>query len=127
MANCDPIGVAHTPYESSEQAPRQGFHEDAVGEIVIDEAYERGLTGFGAGDPVLVVWFADGADRSVLRVRDGERGVFTTRSPERPNPIGLSICEIVDVEGRTLRVRGVDMIDGSPVLDLKVPIEGGTY
>ncbi|MFC7045808.1 tRNA (N6-threonylcarbamoyladenosine(37)-N6)-methyltransferase TrmO [Halobacteriaceae archaeon GCM10025711] len=124
MPDCDPIGRVRTPFADTDDAPRQGLHEDADGEILLDDGYEPGLTGFEPGDDVLVVWFADQADRSVIRVRDGERGVFTTRSPERPNPICLTVCEITAVEDGRLSVRGVDMVDGSPVLDLKVPIEG---
>jgi tRNA (Thr-GGU) A37 N-methylase len=70
---------------------------------------------------VVVVWFANRADRSVLRVRD--RGVFSTRSPARPNPVCLTTCRIQAIDGRRIRVRGVDMADGSPVVDLKRPLE----
>lgn len=122
MPTCDPIGTVHTPLETSEDAPRQGFLEDVEGTIEIDPAYAAGLEGYAAGDDVLVVWFADRADRSVLTVRDG-RGVFTTRSPARPNPICLTVVEVLGVDGPSLRVRGADMLDGSPVLDLKRPLD----
>ncbi|WP_458209196.1 tRNA (N6-threonylcarbamoyladenosine(37)-N6)-methyltransferase TrmO [Haladaptatus sp. NG-SE-30] len=124
MPTCEPIGRISTPFDTRDDAPRQGFLEGATGTISLDSSYEKGLDGFAAGDDVLVVWFADRADRSVVTIdRDGGRGVFTTRSPARPNPICLSDCEILDVEGCDVRVRGVDMIDGTPVLDLKPPIE----
>lgn len=123
MPACDPIGTAHTPFASTADAPRQGFLEDVAGSIELDPAYADGLSGLATGDDVLVVWFADRADRSVLTLdRDG-RGVFSTRSPARPNPICLTTCEIVAIEGPTVSVRGVDMLDGSPVLDLKRPLE----
>jgi len=120
--DCEPIGVARTPFETTDDVPRQGFLDDAEGRIEVAERYAAGLEAWD-GDEVVVVWFADRADRSSLTVeRDGGRGVFTTRSPNRPNPVMLSTCAVLDVEDSALRVRGVDMLDGTPVLDLKPPI-----
>ncbi|MFB6270586.1 MAG: tRNA (N6-threonylcarbamoyladenosine(37)-N6)-methyltransferase TrmO [Halobacterium sp.] len=118
---CEPIGHVVTPFETTGEAPRQGFIGDQSGTVHVDEPYRSGLKGFAPGDTVLVVWWADRADRSVLRVRDGDRGVFTTRSPARPNPVCLTACELltVDEDEGTLDVEGVDMADGSPVIDLK--------
>ena len=123
--DCRPIGIVETPYTDEESIPRQGFHENAAGRVVLDDDHGPGLVGFEVGDRVLVLWVADRADRSVIEFpeRDGGRGVFTTRSPARPNPIGLTPCLITDVGQRTLSVRGVDMISGSPVLDLKPPLD----
>jgi tRNA-Thr(GGU) m(6)t(6)A37 methyltransferase TsaA len=125
--DCEPIGHVATPFDATGDAPRQGFLENQSGTVHVDEAYRRGLTGFAPGDSVLVVWWADRADRSVLRVRDGDRGVFTTRSPARPNPICLTECELlaIDEDAGTLDVEGVDMADGSPVLDLKRTLDSG--
>jgi len=126
MPTCDPIGTVHTPFTSTADAPRQGFLDDAEGTIVLEEAYEAGLAGLRPGEDVLVVWFADRADRTRLTVeRDGGRGVFTTRSPSRPNPVCLTTCEVRSVAHGTVGVRGVDMLDGSPVLDLKPPLSPG--
>lgn len=124
---CRSIGHVETLFESTEAAPRQGFLDDNSGTVHVDEPYRDGLTGFEPGDTVLVVWWADRADRSVVRVRDGDRGVFTTRSPARPNPICLTACELlaVDEDAGTLDVAGVDMADGSPVLDLKRTLDAG--
>lgn len=122
MPTCEPIGTVSTPLERSDDAPRQGFLEAVEGTVQVDPAYAAGLDGYEAGDDVLVVWFADRADRSVLTVRDG-RGVFTTRSPARPNPICLTVVEVLAVDEASLDVRGVDMLDGSPVLDLKRPLD----
>jgi tRNA-Thr(GGU) m(6)t(6)A37 methyltransferase TsaA len=122
---CDPIGHVETPVQTTADAPRQGFLGEQSGTVQVDEAYRSGLTGFAPGDTLLIVWWADDADRSVLRVRDGERGVFTTRSPARPNPICLTACELlhVDVDSGRLDVAGVDMADGTPVLDLKCTLD----
>ena len=122
---CVPIGEMETPYDESGAIPRQGFHENATGTVVIKEKYVPGLVGFQPEDRVLVLWAAHQADRSVITFpdRDGGRGVFTTRSPARPNPIGLTHCLITDVDDRRVSVRGVDMVSGSPVLDLKPPLD----
>lgn len=115
----DPVGVVHTPFSATSDAPRQGFIVDAEGTIELAEEYASGLDGVEPGDRVVVVWYADGADR-VVQLSDG-RGVFGTRSPARPNPVCITTVEVLEVDrpaGR-LRVRGVDMRDGTPVLDLK--------
>jgi tRNA-Thr(GGU) m(6)t(6)A37 methyltransferase TsaA len=122
---CDPIGTVHTPFETTSEAPRQGIHGDAEGLVELDPAYHEGLTGFD-GDRVVVVWWADRADRSVLTLaRDPDRGVFTSRSPARPNPVCVTECavEAVDPAAGRLDLRGVDMADGSPVIDLKAPLD----
>ncbi|MFB6113671.1 MAG: tRNA (N6-threonylcarbamoyladenosine(37)-N6)-methyltransferase TrmO [Halodesulfurarchaeum sp.] len=119
-----PIGTITTPFGETADAPRQGERTDAVGTIHLETEYVPGLDGIEAGQDIIVVWFADEADRSLLQVdRRGDVGVFRTRSPARPNPICLTTCEIVAVGETTLVVRGVDMRDGSPVLDLKPPLD----
>lgn len=112
-----------TPFESREQAPRQGRRGDAQGVLEVAPEYADGLAGIEPGDELVVVWYADRADRSVLRVdRRGSRGVFASRSPDRPTPICLTTCRVLAVDGAELRLSGVDMLDGTPVLDLKPPL-----
>lgn len=113
----EPIGVVHTPFETTSDAPRQGFVDDAAGTIELDDAYAPGLAGVRAGDRAVVLWYADSGDR-VVELGDG-RGVFGTRAPARPNPVCVTTVEVLAVEGTRLHVRGVDMRDGTPVLDLK--------
>ncbi|MFC7082212.1 SAM-dependent methyltransferase [Halorussus caseinilyticus] len=123
--SCSPIGMARTPFETRGDAPRQGVEADAVGELVLDDAYAVGLAGIEPGEELLVVWYADEADRSVLEVeRGGHRGVFASRSPDRPVPLGLTPCTVAEVDGARVTVRGVDMLDGTPILDLKPPLSG---
>lgn len=122
MPTCDPIGTVSTPFDATGDAPRQGFVGDAEGTIHLDPAYESGLAGVEEGDEVDVVWFAHEADRSVI-VLDDERGVFGTRSPARPNPVCVTTCEVTRVDGTEVGIHGVDMLDGSPVLDLKRSID----
>ena len=117
---CTLIGTVSTPFTDTADAPSQGFHDDARGVVTLSDEYVDGLAGFDA-DSVVIVWWADHADRSVLKLdRDG-RGVFTTRSPARPNPVCLTECAVRDVDTASGRlvVEGVDMADGSPVVDLK--------
>lgn len=124
MIELRPIGSIRTPIHETGEAPRQGMNEDIEGTIELEPEYEPGLGGIEAGDSLLVVWFAHEADRSLLRLdRGDERGVFSSRSPARPNPIVLTTVDVLTVDGPSIRVRGVDMLDGSPVLDLKVPLE----
>lgn len=120
----EPIGTVHGPLETRDAAPRQGAWADVTGRIELEPAYAAGLEGLAAGDRVDVVWYAHRADRSVLTVeRDGRRGVFASRSNDRPNPICVTECEVTGVDGATLEMRGIDMLDGTPVLDLKVPMD----
>jgi len=123
---CRPIGRVETPFASRDDAPRQGFLGDATGTVHVDEPYRSALRGLDAGHTVEVVWWADDADRSVLRVRGGDRGVFTTRSPSRPNPVCVTTCDVLDVDrdAGTVAVAGVDMVDGSPVVDVKYALSG---
>lgn len=124
MLDISPIGRVRTEFTESNRPPNQGYKADAPGTIELDSEFARGVVDFDPGDTVLVIWWASDADRDELTVEKAEgRGVFTTRSPARPNPICITPCEIRGVDGPTLTVRGVDMTDGAPVLDLKPPLD----
>ncbi len=92
---------------------------------MFDEAVRDGLDGIAAGDVLLVLTWLDRAERDVLRViprgdrARGVQGVFNTRSPDRPNPIGLHRVEVLDVDGTRLHVRDLEAIDGTPIIDVK--------
>ena len=122
MPTCDPIGTIHTPFETAEEAPRQGVSSEAEGRLSLDPGYAAGLRGVEVGGDLVVVWFADRADRDVLTLDGDGRGVFATRSPARPNPVCITTCEVISVDGHVVGLRGVDMLDGTPVLDLKRPL-----
>ena len=100
--------------------------EGEEAEIRIRGEFVAGLEGLCPGDEVLVLFWMDRADRTRLRVHPrGDpnrplRGVFSTRSPHRPNPIGATVVELLSLEGTRLRVRGLDAWEGSPVLDIKI-------
>ena len=120
-----PIGTVESPLTDRSQAPKQGNEGSPDAWIVFDESVLEGLTDTRPGDRVIVLTWLDKGSRDVLRVhpRDDlsqpERGVFATRSSDRPNPIGLHEVEVLAVEGPRVQVRDLEAIDGTPVLDVK--------
>jgi len=118
-----PIGVIHSPYRVAGDAPRQGRLRDTTATIEIFEHYAAGLREVENCTHLFVLYWLDRADRTLLSATPpgttGSRGVFATRSPHRPNPIGLGIVNLLGVKGPTLTVQGLDALDGTPVLDLK--------
>jgi tRNA-Thr(GGU) m(6)t(6)A37 methyltransferase TsaA len=124
-----PIGRVESTLTDRATAPRQGDEGAPDCTIVLDPRYAGALDGLHPGDAVLVLTWLDRARRDVLRVHPrGDRsrpeaGVFATRSPDRPNPIGLHKVELIAIEGARLHVRHLEALDGTPVLDLK-PVLG---
>lgn len=120
---CVPIGFVRSPYRVRGDAPRQGRLVDTVAEIHIYDAYLPGLEDIERSSHLMVLYWLDRAERGLLRAtppgETRERGVFSTRSPARPNPIGLGIVDLVRRNGGVLVVRGLDALDGTPVLDIK--------
>lgn len=120
-----PVGVTSSPYHDPASTPPQPDPEGPDVRIDVAPAYRDGLQGLAAGDRVEVVMWFDRADRDRLRQVSrthpewGERGVFTLRSPHRPNPIGISTVEVVAVDDTGILVRGLDALDGTPILDVK--------
>lgn len=121
----EPIGVVRTPFTDKKDAPRQPAASTAKGtiELVSDRDLGDALDGIEQWSHVWVVYVFDragGYSPKVLPPRAREKkGVLATRSPHRPNPIGLSVVRLVKVQGLRLEIEGVDMLDRSPVLDLK--------
>ena len=111
-------------------APKQGDEGAPEATIIFAGEFVAALEGIAAGDDVLVLAWLDRADRDVLRVHPRgdesrpETGVFATRSPDRPNPIGLHRVEVVSIDGATMTVRGLEAVDGTPVLDVKPVLSG---
>jgi tRNA-Thr(GGU) m(6)t(6)A37 methyltransferase TsaA len=119
-----PIGFVRSPYSNTSQIPKgPGVTHSAEGVLDIAPELERGLTDIEGFSHLFVVWLFDRSKGFELMgkppVDDREHGVFATRSPRRPNPIGLTVVELLGREGPRLRVRGVDMLDGTPILDIK--------
>ena len=121
---CIPTGLIQSPYQERGDAPRQGrLAADILAEIHIDDAYIPGLEGVERSSHLIVLYWLDRAERGHLFAKPpGEtraRGVFSTRSPARPNPIGFGIVDLVRRDGGVLVVRGLDALDGTPVRDIK--------
>jgi tRNA-Thr(GGU) m(6)t(6)A37 methyltransferase TsaA len=119
-----PIGYARTPYKQTQEVPKGlGAQHEAEGVLEILPELEAGLTDIEGFSHLIVLWVFDRAEGFDLLGTppsdDRPHGVFATRSPRRPNPIGLSVVELLRREGTHLQVRGVDMLDGTPVLDIK--------
>jgi tRNA-Thr(GGU) m(6)t(6)A37 methyltransferase TsaA len=124
------IGTVRSPLTDRAAAPKQGDEGAPEAWLDFDAGIAEALEGVGAGDELLVLTWLDRARRDVLRVRPRddparpEQGVFTTRSPDRPNPIGLHRVQVVAVDGLHVRVRDLEAFDGTPIVDVK-PVLGG--
>jgi tRNA-Thr(GGU) m(6)t(6)A37 methyltransferase TsaA len=120
-----PVGTVRSPLVEPRQAPKQGRESGPEAVVEILPAYAGALEGLADGDELLVLCWMHLARRDLLRVHprgdaaNPERGVFATRSPVRPNPIAVEAVRLVRREGLRLIVRGLDAVDGTPVLDIK--------
>jgi tRNA (adenine37-N6)-methyltransferase len=119
-----PIGFVRSPFSEPSQIPKGcGAQHTAVGTLEILPEFEAGLADIEGFSHLFVLWAFDrseGYDLSVTPPTDSNaHGVFATRSPRRPNPLGLTVVELAGREGARLRVQGVDMLDGTPIVDLK--------
>ncbi|MGH7567512.1 MAG: tRNA (N6-threonylcarbamoyladenosine(37)-N6)-methyltransferase TrmO [Gemmatimonadales bacterium] len=131
MISLQPIGHIRSMLRALEEAPRQGSEGAPDAWLEVDPIFARGLLGIAPGDEVIVVTWLHRADRAVLEVHprgDPEiplAGVFTTRSPDRPNPLGLHRVTVREISGTRLRVGPIEAIDGTPVVDVKAVLGGG--
>lgn len=129
MFTPQPIGFARSPYKATADVPKGlGVKHEAEGTLEILPEFELGLTDIEGISHLFVLWEFDRAQGFELLgtppCDDRPHGVFATRSPYRPNPIGLTVVELLRREGSRLHVRGVDMLDGTPILDLKPYLSG---
>ena len=123
-----PIGIIHSPFTDIENMPIQPKGAMNIeGTVHVQEHYIEGLKDLNGFSHIYLIYLFHKAGRACLTVTPFmdkfERGVFATRSPLRPNHIGLSIVQLVKIEGAILTIRGVDIIDGTPLLDIKPYIE----
>jgi tRNA-Thr(GGU) m(6)t(6)A37 methyltransferase TsaA len=123
-----PIGRVRSRASS---VPRHWSVSDVEGELLVDPEFEPGLAGVEAGRKIVVLFvfhrspaFSPGLLQQIPSGGGRARGVFTICSPRRPNPIGMSVLDVLAVEGNVLRVKGLDMFDGTPILDIKPHITG---
>jgi tRNA-Thr(GGU) m(6)t(6)A37 methyltransferase TsaA len=120
----EPIGVVRSPYTTTGEVPKGlGAQQDAAGVIEVRPEFEEGLKDIEGFSHLYVIWIFDRTQGSALIAYppsdDRPHGVFATRSPQRPNPIGLTVVRLLGRDGPNLRVHGVDMLDGTPVIDIK--------
>lgn len=118
------IGFVSSPYKNTSEVPKGlGAKHEVEGRLNILPEFEQGLTDIEGISHLFVIWEFDRAEGFALMgtppCDDRPHGVFATRSPYRPNPIGLTVVELLRREGSVLHVRGVDMLDGTPILDIK--------
>ena len=118
------IGTVHSPFTDRAEIPMgPGAKHEAEGTLELRPDLEPGLTDIEGFSHLYVIWVFHKADRSELvgtpPTDDRPHGVFATRAPYRPNPIGLTVVRLLGREGNRLRVRGLDMLDGTPILDIK--------
>jgi tRNA-Thr(GGU) m(6)t(6)A37 methyltransferase TsaA len=118
------IGFARTPYPEKDDVPKGPLAKhDAEGTLDVLSELEEGLTDIEGFSHLIVIWVFDRAEGfALLATPPGgtiAHGVFSTRSPYRPNPIALTVVELLGREGNKLHVRGLDMVDGTPILDIK--------
>jgi tRNA-Thr(GGU) m(6)t(6)A37 methyltransferase TsaA len=119
-----PIGIIHTPFANLDGMPIQpSGAKDVEGTIILEPQYEEGLRDLDGFSHIILLYHFHRSKGYHLTVKPFldtvERGLFATRAPRRPNPIGLSIVRLVRIENSTLHVQGVDVLDGTPLLDIK--------
>ncbi len=118
-----PIGVINSPYSTKKDSPRQGRYSTKTSTVTVFEEYAEGLDGLEANKYLIILYWQDSAERDKLKVmphgKTKKRGVFSTRAPVRPNPVGFCLVELVDMNQNKLNVKWLDALDGSSLLDIK--------
>ncbi len=126
------VAVVESPLTDRAAAPKQGDEGAPEATIVFEEGFLPALEGLAPGDELILLTWFDRASRDVLRVRPRddatrpERGVFGTRSPDRPNPVGLHRVTVLAIDGARMRVDRLEALDGTPVVDVK-PVLGDVH
>lgn len=116
-----PIGKIKTPFKSLDQCPKQGIQAGVEGEIVLRTEMAPALKDLESCTHLILLSYFHLADRQRLQTKTGPEihGTFATRSPNRPNPIGLHVVELLKIDGLRIRVKGIDCLDGTSLLDIK--------
>ena len=120
----DPIGIVHTPFTSKEGIPIQSSLAKGIkGKIELKEEFMPGLQDLDGFSHIILIYYFHKSVGFELQVRPfldhTKRGVFATRAPKRPNPIGLSVVRLLDIHNNILNIENVDILDGTPLLDIK--------
>ena len=125
-----PVGLVHSPLMHLEEAPMQGSEGAPDAWLEIEQRVVDGLDGLAVGDKVIVITWLHRAQRETLKVHPrGDKtkpltGVFATRSPDRPNPLGLHPVRVLAIDGNRVKVGPLEAIDGTPVVDIKTALAG---
>jgi tRNA-Thr(GGU) m(6)t(6)A37 methyltransferase TsaA len=118
-----PIGIIHSPFKNTGKAPYQGYKSEEISQIEVFKEFEEGLKDIEGFSHIIVIYWFHKSQGYHLLVKtpwdDTLHGLFTTRSPHRPCPLGLTVAELVAKERNILKVKGLDAIDGTPLLDIK--------
>jgi len=118
-----PIGIIHSPYKNRVEAPYQGQRSEEISQIEVFKEFEEGLKDIEGFSHIIVIYWFHNSQGYHLLVKtpwdDNLHGLFTTRSPHRPCPLGLTVVKILARENNVLKVKGLDAIDGTPILDIK--------
>jgi tRNA-Thr(GGU) m(6)t(6)A37 methyltransferase TsaA len=117
------IGRIRTPFKSRAECPKNTAQSEAIGQVELDARYAAGLKDLGLYSHAILLYWMDRARRDLIQQLPAHltapRGTFALRSPVRPNPIAMAAVELLEIAGTTLKVRNVDCIDGTPLLDIK--------
>ena len=120
---CRPIGQIKTPYRSIDDCPRNQMTEGPECRIVVSDAFAGGLYGLVPGARILILYWLDQATfgklKQTSRLSGETKGIFALRTPSRPNPVAAAVVTIDAINGNELVVRGLDCVDGTPLLDIK--------
>jgi len=118
-----PIGIIHSPYKNRGTAPYQGYKSEEISQIEVFREFEEGLKDIEGFSHIIVIYWFHKSQGYHLLVKtpwdESLHGLFTTRSPHRPCPLGLTVVELISREKNILMVKGLDAIDGTPLLDIK--------
>ena len=120
------IGYLHSDIKTRDEAPKQGCEGGVEATVEIKEEYSESMDGLSVGSEILLFTWLHAADRNCQKVHPRgdesrpKRGVFSTRSPDRPNPIGLHPVTITEMDGCKIKVRPMEAIDGTPLVDIKI-------
>ena len=118
-----PIGIIHSPYKNMGDIPHQGYKSEELSQIEVFREFEEGLKDIEGFSHIIVIYWFHKSQGYHLLIKtpwdDSLHGLFTTRSPHRPCPLGLTVVELVAREKNILKVKGLDAIDGTPLLDIK--------
>lgn len=118
-----PIGVIRSPYKTSAEIPIQAYLSEEEGEIEVINEYVEGLKDIEGFSHIVILYIFHKSQGYSLHVKPyldtHLRGVFATRHPRRPNPIGISIVRLLERKGNILRIKGMDVLDGTPLVDIK--------